>query len=249
MARIRSIKPEFFTDEDLGQLPPTTRLLFIGMWTEADKSGRLKDRPKTLKARCLPFDNVKVETALKELEEARFIIRYQVAKERYIQIRTWDIHQRPHHTEAASKLPAIGNGDLTVNEPLVNEVVRVVVEGLAPLDNGEKKDAPSLPFLSFPFPSSLEGSIEFKDEWESWVKHRKQIKKPLTEEQVKKQLDEFAIWGVTRSIAALKYTIKQGWQGIREPDPPGQVRPKNQPHESTFAERQAERRKLYGDPL
>ena len=52
MARIRTIKPEFFTDEDLGELSPAVRLLFIGMWTEADKAGRLKDKPKTLKARC-----------------------------------------------------------------------------------------------------------------------------------------------------------------------------------------------------
>lgn len=141
MARIRSIKPEFFTDEDVGNLPPLTRLLFIAMWCEADKAGRIKDKPASLKARCLPFDNIRVEKALEELANAEFIYRYEVDGERFIQIRTWEEHQRPHHTERASTIPPYtGNGYLTV---------------ISPLENGEKKDSrnrePSFPFPSLPF--------------------------------------------------------------------------------------------------
>ena len=206
MARIRSIKPEFFIDEDIGNLPPLTRLLFVGMWCEADKAGRLKDKPKTLKARCLPFDSVDINKALDQLADSRFIIRYMVGGEQYIQIRTWDEHQRPHHTERASVYPESVNGDLTVNSPL---------------QDGEKKVTrnrePSLPFLSLPFPSSL-GESEFRPVWEKWVKHRVQIKKPLKEAQATEQIRQFGEWGTARSIAAINHTVRQGWQGLREPE-------------------------------
>lgn len=206
MARIRSIKPEFFSDEDVAGLPPLVRLLFIGMWCEADKAGRLKDKPSTIKARCLPYDNVDVKKAIIQLAEAGFIIRYTVEGVAYIQIRTWSEHQRPHHTERESTYPSSVNGEITVKQPLDNGATQC-----------SRKREPSLPFLSFPFPSVLEES-EFRPVWISWVKHRIQIKKPLTDEQVGRQVAKFAEWGMKRSIAAINHTIEKGWQGIREPD-------------------------------
>lgn len=206
MARIRSIKPEFFTDEDLCSLPPLVRLLFIGIWTEADKAGRLKDKPGTIKMRCLPYDNLNVEKALEQLAEARFIIRYRVDGVGYIQVRTWDEHQRPHHTERESIYPSLLEGEVTVKEPSNNRVVKVT-----------QKDEPSFPFLSIPFPSSL-GSERMRAAWADWVRHRIEIKKPLTEQQVRKQLKQFDEWGEDRSVAAIEHTVRQGWQGLREPD-------------------------------
>jgi hypothetical protein len=51
MARSRNIKPGFFTNDELAECHPLGRLLFAGLWTIADKEGRLDDRPKKLK-RC-----------------------------------------------------------------------------------------------------------------------------------------------------------------------------------------------------
>ena len=39
MARIRTIKPQFFLNEQLAMLGFADRLLFIGLWTQADKAG------------------------------------------------------------------------------------------------------------------------------------------------------------------------------------------------------------------
>ena len=39
MGRIRSIKPEFFTSEVVAELPLSTRLTFIGLWTYVDDNG------------------------------------------------------------------------------------------------------------------------------------------------------------------------------------------------------------------
>ncbi|HAG51728.1 MAG TPA: hypothetical protein DCL42_10415 [Deltaproteobacteria bacterium] len=46
MGRIRYVKPDFFKDEDVAELPDKTKLLYIGLWCFADKSGRIEDRPK-----------------------------------------------------------------------------------------------------------------------------------------------------------------------------------------------------------
>ena len=45
MARARNIKPGFFKNELLVGLPYEYRLLFIGLWTIADRDGRFEDRP------------------------------------------------------------------------------------------------------------------------------------------------------------------------------------------------------------
>src|SRR5262245_4448792 len=61
MARARLLKPGFFTNEDLVELPPAARLLFAGLWTLADREGRLEDRPKRIKLAVLPYDDVDVD--------------------------------------------------------------------------------------------------------------------------------------------------------------------------------------------
>jgi hypothetical protein len=127
MARIRYIKPDFFKDEDVAALPLETRLCYIGLWTLADKGGRLEDRPKRIKAELFPYDPVDVEDSLLRLSMLKvgsgrpFILRYLAADQRYIQIVRWEDHQRPHHTEAESRIPPAppyegegngkGNGD------------------------------------------------------------------------------------------------------------------------------------------
>lgn len=78
MARIRSIKPQFFLNEELSELPAIVRLLFIGLWTQADREGRLLDRPKRLKAELFPYDNFDVDKGLNQLSDAGFIFRYKV---------------------------------------------------------------------------------------------------------------------------------------------------------------------------
>lgn len=111
MARIRYLKPEFFTDEDLAELKYETRITFAGLWCHADKAGRMEDRPKFLKAMIFPYDNVDIEKQLEALSKPKnsngtpFIIRYTVESHRYIEIVHWDKHQKPHHTEKDSTFP------------------------------------------------------------------------------------------------------------------------------------------------
>lgn len=105
MARSRNIKPGFFSNEHLAELDFSTRLLFIGMWTEADREGRLEDRPRRLKMALFPADNVDIDAMLYSLHELEFIDRYSVDGRNYIQVVNWAKHQNPHLKEAKSTIP------------------------------------------------------------------------------------------------------------------------------------------------
>jgi len=106
MARARNIKPGFFTNDMLAEIEPLGRLLFIGMWTIADREGRLEDRPKRIRAEVLPYDDCDVDGLLNELKQNGFIIRYEVGGNRFIQIVNFVKHQNPHVKESASTIPA-----------------------------------------------------------------------------------------------------------------------------------------------
>lgn len=111
MARARIIKPGFFQNEDLSDASPEARLLGIGLLTLADREGRLEDRPKRIKAQLAPYDDCDIESLLKELQAAKFIVRYQFGGDHpggggnFIEILNFVKHQNPHHKEADSVIP------------------------------------------------------------------------------------------------------------------------------------------------
>lgn len=106
MSRSRNIKPGFFRNADLVELPVETRLLFIGLWGLADREGRMSDRPKQIKMEIYPADSFDVDDMLGQLHRAKFIERYTVNEINYIQIVNFTKHQNPHRDEKASTIPA-----------------------------------------------------------------------------------------------------------------------------------------------
>ena len=106
--RARNLKPGFFKNEELAELPFEARLLFAGLWCMADREGRLEDRPKRIKAEVFPYDAVNIEKLLEQLRTARSIVRYTVEGHDggIIWIPTFKRHQNPHKNEKPSELPA-----------------------------------------------------------------------------------------------------------------------------------------------
>lgn len=98
MARIRTIKPTFFTDEKIGNLLIQARLLFIGMWCMSDDYGVVKGNSAVIKAAVFPYDEgirlKEVQQWLDALVEARMLIPFSLRAESYYYIRTFDAHQK-----------------------------------------------------------------------------------------------------------------------------------------------------------
>ena len=73
MARIRSIKPEFFTSEQVVDCSPTARLLFVGLWCFSDDAGIHPASSRTIKMQIFPGDDLcslDIDRLVAELERA-----------------------------------------------------------------------------------------------------------------------------------------------------------------------------------
>ena len=97
MARIRTIKPEFWEDEKIGKLPIPCRLFFIGCWNFADDFGVIKGNAALLKSQIFPYDeNLRVSEIKKWIDalvDARMLVPIIHAEESYYFIRTFRSHQ------------------------------------------------------------------------------------------------------------------------------------------------------------
>lgn len=101
MARIRTIKPEFFTSEDVVALTFPARLLYIAMWCEADRDGRFAWKPRTLKMRYFPADDLDLEMLAKEILDRKLVVLYG---DGLAYIPTFAVHQHINPRESASNL-------------------------------------------------------------------------------------------------------------------------------------------------
>lgn len=96
MARIRTIKPEFWSSEQVMECQPLTRLLFIGIWNFCDDGGNHPDSEKTIKARVFPGDEISsssIRRMLDELSSNGLLAFYEHSGKRYLHVCGWE-HQR-----------------------------------------------------------------------------------------------------------------------------------------------------------
>lgn len=97
VARIRTIKPEFWTDEILGSMSDRARLLYVSTWNHADDAGSFQANPALLRAQAWAYRPdvavADVEAALGELQSAGRINLYLVEGQQYGSVKHWN-HQR-----------------------------------------------------------------------------------------------------------------------------------------------------------
>lgn len=105
MSRIRSIHPGFFTDDDVMELSIPARLLFIGLWCDADDQGVFAWKLKSMKARLLPSDDVDMAALLAELVAVGKVKRFEVDGQVFGAIHNFRIWQRPRYVQAIHPLP------------------------------------------------------------------------------------------------------------------------------------------------
>ena len=89
MARIRTIKPEFWTSEQVADCSLVARLLFIGIWTFCDDHGVHPASTKRLKMEVFPSDQIgddTIQALIDELVVAGLLYPYQVDGKGYWQV-------------------------------------------------------------------------------------------------------------------------------------------------------------------
>lgn len=97
MSRIRTVKPEFWTSEQVAECSTTARLAFVGMWNFCDDRGIHPASAKRLKMEIFPSDaitEIEIQSMVDELERAKLIHSYTVDGTSYWQVTGWAKHQK-----------------------------------------------------------------------------------------------------------------------------------------------------------
>lgn len=110
MARIRSIKPEYWADEDLAMMVSRdARLLYIGLWNLADEHGRLRGDPRYVKGQLFAYDDdltpAVIDGLLDQLARVGKVQRYRSGPGAYLFLPNLAKHQRLEAAKVESRLP------------------------------------------------------------------------------------------------------------------------------------------------
>ncbi|MFD6180109.1 hypothetical protein [Streptomyces goshikiensis] len=102
MARIRSIKPEFFTSLTIAELPLSARLTFIGLWTYVDDNGVGPADARLIRAAIWPLEEApdilqRTREDLQRLHAARLIALYEDSGRPLVAVAGWFEHQKVSH--------------------------------------------------------------------------------------------------------------------------------------------------------
>lgn len=115
MARIRTIKPEFWDSPDTAKAGPWARLLFIALWNWADDYGRGTANMKELEGFAFPNDDkftdmhgntVQFRDVAAEVSDCFGVMFYEVSGRPYYAIPSWEEHQRNERRAKQSKYPS-----------------------------------------------------------------------------------------------------------------------------------------------
>lgn len=249
MARIRSIKPDFFRHEGLYEAERASglplRLAFAGLWTAADREGRFAWRPRVLKLDVLPFDDVDFAAVLDALAAYGFVVKYQAGSDTFGHIPSWSKHQHINQREAVSSIPAPAEpGERTCTH------VHAHGEGKGREMEGEGKGRDT--HARAPTPGITYGQFERQPEkageegwrtvvdvdpglFQRWLEHLALSGKPILPHVALEQARWLAMQ--TDQPAVVDNAIRRGWRSLHAVDKPGSAQSSRR---KTFDEIRAE---------
>lgn len=221
MARIRTVKPEIWTDEKIVECSISARLLFIGLFNFANDKGCLERSPKRIKMQVFPADMIDCEPLIAELITHGLLSEYSVSGANYLYIRGFNKHQKINRP-STSKIP---------DPPLFTELTQEEV------DKNNDDSMPNQALLSEDSVSAHLGLTDGRDDQEGMI--RKGINPSLTHEEnnvLQEQGNQFLPepWDFEETPLG-KFSLAQGWQpsadfrqraaqwGVILPEPPYQA--------------------------
>lgn len=171
--RIRTVKPEFWRNEDLARLPEFTRLLALALLNYADDEGYFAANPALIRGELFPFveGSVSIQVGLTELSNVDYLKFYNGKNGRiYGRVVTFTIHQKVSNPSKSKIAPLI---DFT--EPSVS------LQGSLPLGTGNREQGKGTGSVEGGardsirrdldrLPESLDTPV-FRDAWGKWLVH------------------------------------------------------------------------------
>ena len=130
MPRKRMIKPEFWTDEKIIELPIPGRLLFIGLLNFADDEGIFRNSPKSIKCEVFPADSEPTANDVKDYMELMLNLKLIVKGEdlegnELLKIKNWHDHQKINHPTPSKYIfkPLLGGDSVSPKVELSEDSV------------------------------------------------------------------------------------------------------------------------------
>jgi len=234
MPRIRTIKPEFFSHEELFDAEIETglplRLAFAGLWTVCDREGRFKWRVRAIKSQVMPYDDIDFSRVLDALTTRGFVVKYACERVEYGWVPGFARHQVINNRETPSVLPEPpdipqNTDNLRVDDASVTRASRV---GHAPSGEGKGKEGkgkegvsdsdkpnppPAFKKASRAKPTTDLPPIEGVDpgHWQDWIAaRRKKNAGPITSSVVTILTREASKAGISVGEAVLR-CAGRGW--------------------------------------
>lgn len=196
----RIIREGIITSVPVNSLSWPAELFYRRLMSIADDFGRYFAHPKLLRAALYPLQLEKVSDSdigkfLLECEKAGLVRVYSVQDGQYLELCKFNQQVRAK----SSKYPCLAD----------DAHVRTKAHSESETNAKTKASIGLTPDLD----------VEpLRTAWADFLAHRAQLRaKPLTEQGIKLKFSEFREWGIARSAAAIRHSIKSNWQGIFEP--------------------------------
>ena len=163
-------------------------------------------------SRHLGIKERQIRNVLKELEDAKLIVREEKDGKRVISTVVVKSLATAINCLGGRQKIATGGGNKLPTYNIVYNIEDKKENKQKKKKESIKEDAPMAEGSVLPF-----GSDEFKRVWFAWVDYRKEIGKTLKQSSVDFQWKQFVLWGERKSIDSINQSITNGWTGLFEP--------------------------------
>ncbi|MDF3059337.1 MAG: hypothetical protein K0R17_3552 [Rariglobus sp.] len=226
--RIRTVKPEFWKNEELARLPEFARLMALALLNYADDEGYFLADHRLIRGELFPFDDdsSRVQRAISDLSNAKYLTLYNGTNGRmYGHVVNFKKHQKIDRGTPSKIKPLLDFAEPSSSTQRALALGTGIREQGIGSGNGEQGAAPAavvppatseLPLVPS-FPAVLE-TPEFKTAWADWIEYRRERRLPAYKPKSQvAQLTELAGWGHDAAIYSIRESIRQQWQGLFPP--------------------------------